>query len=144
VRPPGSFGRDCRSALRPAEVLEARKHAFDQIELAIDGLTVGYRLTAAHDRWNDGFGASLGEKLAQAVGVVSLVSDQALDRPGSGDQSGGKGDIVDVAGREKQHARPALGIWQGMDFPGSPAARTPDGFLESPLFAGCRTACPPA
>ncbi len=33
----------------------------------------------------------------------------------AGGQSEGKGDIVDVAGREQQHVRPALGIRQGVD-----------------------------
>jgi len=52
------------------------------IALAIDGLVVRDWLAAAHGRWDDDLSPAVGEKLTQAVGVVGLVSDEALDRPG--------------------------------------------------------------
>src|SRR5208283_3093443 len=70
-----------------------------------------------------------------------LVGDQALDRPGGGDQGGSKRDIVDVAGREQKHARSALGIGQCVDFRRAPAARAADGFPKGPPFPPAAERC---
>jgi hypothetical protein len=42
----------------------------------------------------------MGEELAQAVGVIGLVGDEALDRASRGQQRRCQRDVVDVARRK--------------------------------------------
>ena len=72
--------------------------------------------------------------MAQAIGVVSLVGDEALDGADCRDQRRRKRDVVGIARREQKDMRAALNVGQGVDFRRSPAARAADGLAKGPPF----------
>src|SRR5215470_2276882 len=90
---------------------------------------------AARGRGNDRTCAPVSEQLPEAVGVVALVAEQAPNwPPGVGEQHRSHGDVVDVAGREQQYARPSSGVRQGMQLRRPAAARASDRLGVSPPF----------
>ena len=80
-----------------SEVLEAAEHALDAVALSVGRLVVDDGKSATGVQGNDGFGAGAIHKLAQAVGVVALVGEQAAHASGALHEAGGHGDVVDVA-----------------------------------------------
>lgn len=81
------------------------------------------------------------QKLAQAVGIVSLIGDEAPDRTCRRNQGPSHRDVVDVAGREQQDTRPAVAVGRRVDFRGAAAARATDGFAEGPPFPPAAERC---
>lgn len=119
----------------PAEILETTEHPLDAVALSIKVPIVRDWHVAASGRRDDGKYASFGEALAQGVGVVGTISEEMGDRACAGDQRGGHGTVVDVAGAEPQHTRPAGLVRQGVDFGGATAAGSADRLREVPPFA---------
>ena len=119
----------------PSPILEATEHALDEVALPIGGAVVGDRLLSARGRGNHGLDALRGEELAQAVGIIGSVRDDAPDRAGSGQERNRHGEVVDVARGQKQHARPALLVAQGMNLGRTPAPGAAEGLREVPPFA---------
>jgi hypothetical protein len=75
------------------------------------------------------------------IGVVAAVGDQPTDRPGTLDQVGCDGDVVGVAGRQKQNARPPLFIGQRVELARPAAARVADRLEEGPPFPPAAERC---
>jgi hypothetical protein len=86
-------------------------------------------------------GSLLGEQGAQAVSVVGFIGDQPLDRSGGAQQLRSHHDVVQVAWREHEDARPSFAIGQGVDRGRAPAARTPDGLFKDPPFPPAAERC---
>jgi hypothetical protein len=53
----------------------------------------------------------------------------------SGNQGSGHRPVMDIAGRQQQHARAARLVGQGVDLGGAPAARAADRLRVVPPFA---------
>lgn len=122
----------CRDA---TEVLDPAPHALDAVAAAVDPGVVGYRLGARRGRGNDSQDLALGEALAEVIGVIAAVGDQAADRQAMIEQIGCHGDIVDVASAEQQHARAPLSVGQPVELRCPAAARPADRLREGPPFA---------
>lgn len=124
-----------------AEILETAEHPLDAVALSVEVSVVRDWHGAASGRRDDGKGASFGQALAQGIGVVGTISEQMADRACSVDQRGGHGAVVDVAGAEPQHTRPAGVVRQGVDFGGTAAAGSADRLCEVPPFAPAAERC---
>ncbi len=85
---------------------------------------------------DDHLGALGGDGGTDGIGVVAAIGNEPIEAPGGRlDQLRRHGHVVDVAGREHQQARPALGIGQSVELAGAAAARDAYGLRESPPFA---------
>jgi hypothetical protein len=92
-------------------------------------------------RRDDGLGALFGEQVAQVVCVVGFVGEKAPDRAGTFDQLGCDGDVVDIAGRQNEDARPAFCVRERMELAGLAAARFAERLLEGPPFPPLAERC---
>jgi hypothetical protein len=84
---------------------------------------------------DDGLDPSLGEFLAQAVGIISPVGENSLGPMAHREQATHSDKVVDVAGCDQQDVGAADIIGQRVDFGRLSAARTADGVVEGPPFA---------
>lgn len=84
---------------------------------------------------NDGLDAAFSQSLSQTIGVVGAIGQQGFGQRPDGQQPAGAFEVVDVAGSDQQHTRPAIAVGQRVDFGGLPAARATDGIVEGPPFA---------
>jgi len=78
-------------------------------------------MTTRAGRGNDNVRALRLKRLAQMVGVVSLVSEQATGRCDVVEQRRGNADVGDVAGCQDEGDRSALSVGQSVDLAGPPA-----------------------
>jgi hypothetical protein len=92
--------------------------------------------------WRDyGLGGAFGKPVAQALGVISLVGDEAAGAWGARQEIARAFQVMRVAGREQEVDWPPVIIRQRMDLRGAAAARAPDGVLEDPPFAPAAERC---
>jgi hypothetical protein len=68
------------------------------------------------------------------VCVIGLIGEQLPDRAGVLDQLGGDGDVIGVAGRQEEDARPALFVGERVELARPPAAGFAERLLERPPF----------
>ena len=59
-----------------APVLEAAKHALDDVALPVDGLVIMVLDLAVLARWDDGRGSAFCQPVAQGFAVIALVGDE--------------------------------------------------------------------
>lgn len=94
---------------------------------------------------DDRGGATLGEEMAQVVGVIALVAKQFAGRRDGRHQRGGGGDVGDVAVGQEDRVRAALVVAERVDLGGASAARTADrlmaGVAFTPLSAPAAERC---
>ena len=104
-----------------AEVLEAAEYRLHPPAVAIAPLVevdLAFAGTGARDDHAD---ARLAQILAQPVGIVALVGDQAVYRAGRLGQHGGRGlHVAGVAGAEVDDARAADHVGEDVDLGGRP------------------------
>lgn len=79
--------------------------------------------------------------MAQAVGIIGFVADQASGRSGDAQQRQRHADVGDIAGCQGKRDRSAAIIGQAVDLPGPPAARAADCFLSLPIFEPATDRC---
>lgn len=77
----------------------------------------------------------LGDGIAQAVGIITLVGEQHGTLRQFLDQVRCGGDVALLACREHQLDRPALGVDKSMDFGCQPASGTTETMISTTLFA---------
>ena len=68
------------------------------------------------------------------VGVVGAIGYEPANRTRRLQQGAGEADIVDIAGRKQQNARPALAIAQRVELARPTPARFPDRLEIGPPF----------
>ena len=90
---------------------------------------------------DDSFNAALLEIGWQAVGVVGLVGDEALDWASRGHQFLRHHDVMEVARRNQQNPGPAGGVGEGVDRRRASAARASYAFFEGPPFPPAAERC---
>jgi len=93
-------------------------------------------------------GAIGAQFVAQGIGIIALVGDQAFERPGGGDKIARDMNIADVSGREPDDGWTAQQIGDYVDFRGLPTTggadslrfRPPYGWPAPPadIYVGCR------
>ena len=115
------------------ELLQLVEEALDKVPLAIDSLLPAVLLLAVGSVRDVGDGAVTTNAGAHAVGVVALVGDCDCVRLQSVEQGLGAGDVVIVAGRDREADRPAFGVDARVDFRREPAATSAD-TTNSTLF----------
>ena len=92
-------------------------------------------------RRNDCFNVAFLEETSQAVGVVGLVGDEALDWASRGHQFLRHHDVMEVARRNQQNPGPASGVGEGVDRRRAAAARASYALLEGPPFPPAAERC---
>jgi hypothetical protein len=113
------------------------EHGLDAPTLGIAGAVVLDRSLAVAPAGNDRLGAGRLQVTTQVVGVVTAVSDEALELSRRGDERGCGLDVGDVAGRQRERERPAKEVTDGVNFGGAPAAADADGLrFRPPLWNG--------
>lgn len=118
-----------------AEVLEATEEAFDAVALFVGLGVVGVWVLASRIRRDDGLAALSAQPIAQRTGVIGPVGEQATGCAGDGEQVPGTGEIVGVAGCQRERERSALAVGQRVNFGGTTTARAPDRIAIGPPFA---------
>ena len=68
------------------------------------------------------------------VGVIGAVSDEPAEESGTIQKAGRNGDIVDVAGCQRQEPRPPFIVRQRVELACPSAARGTDRLFERPPF----------
>ena len=150
--PDGDDGgkRDCRKEVggelvvarcNATEVFQATEGGFDPPALAIALFVISNGALAVDPSRNDGLDPVGLELVAQGIGIVPLVGNQALERPGHSQEIAGGADVADVAGGEPNDGGPAQKIRQNMDFGSLSAARWADGLGLRPPFPPCAERC---
>lgn len=115
-------------------VLEAAEEAFDDVPASIDTLVERVRCATRSGRGDDGFDAPILEPVAQAVGIIGFVGEQAPGWSCSAQQRYRHADIGDVARCQREGDRSAAIVGQAMDLAGPTATRAADRFFILPLF----------
>ncbi len=122
-----------------SELFESIEETLDEIAFGVEGevalaadLAVGlgrdHRLDAAHNQGSN-----------EAVGVVTLVSDDGL-RLDLGEERFGLRDIVNLTAGQADRQRIAERVDDGVDLGRQSAARPPDRFLAA-VFLGAPALC---
>jgi len=124
-----------------APVLEAAEETFDDVPAAIGALVERIGCPARGGGGDDGLDAPLLEPVAQAVGIIGLVGEQALGWSCPAQQRDRYADIGDVARRQREGDRSAAIVGQAMDLAGPTATRAADRFLILPLFEPAAERC---
>jgi hypothetical protein len=75
--------------------------------------------------WDHRFGVLLGQYLAQVVGGVAAVGEQAEDPACSLDEGGGHGDVVGISGAEQQHALASCLVGEPVELGRAPPLEQP-------------------
>src|SRR5690606_29949853 len=90
---------------------------------------------------DDDFGSLCSQEVAQIVGVVGLVADQAGRRRDRCQQVPRAMDVVGLAGRQEQRVEPAVLVGERVDLGRAPAARAADRLAVLPPFAPAAERC---
>lgn len=122
-------------------VFEPAEKALDDISSTICTPVERIWCATRGGRRDDGFNLSCREPFAQAVGVISLIGEQAPWWRHRTEQRDGDADDGDVARRQGDGDRSAAIVGQAMDFARPPAARAPDRFFKLPLFEPAAERC---
>lgn len=118
----------------PAGVLELVEEAFDEIALPVEDLAVAPRHASAPGRWDAGPDAPLSQALAEPVGVIGLVAEEATIGWEHVDQGGNGREVMRLSWGQGQADRQPAAIDHGVDLGGQAAARAPDRFFA--VFLG--------
>lgn len=92
------------------------------------------RLGARCGRGDHGLDPLGRQAVAEMVGIIGTVGHQPSERAGAIEKACCDRDVVDVAGRQDEDARPALGIGERVELAGAAAARLAERLLEGPPF----------
>jgi hypothetical protein len=82
-----------------------------------------------------------GDEPSEGIGIVGLVRDEPLQRPGEAQKVWRDGDVVQVAGCQQEDPWSPELIGQGVDRRRATAARAADGFVEGPPFPPAAERC---
>jgi hypothetical protein len=115
-------------------VLETVQEALDEIALPIQDFAVAPRHVPASGGRNAGPDATLAQELAEPVGIVSPVADEATVGRRDIDQGRDGREIVRLSWCQSQSNRQPTTIDHGVDLGGQAAARAPDRSLA--VFLG--------
>lgn len=118
-----------------SEVFEAAEHALNDVAAFVSILVVTMRMFACRIGRDHRFDTPPGEFIAQAVGVIGSVGQQASRMAHHADQAACTDQIVRVARCDEEGDRTADLVGQRMDFGCLAAARPADGVVERPPFA---------
>ena len=111
------------------------EHTLDYVAAFVGALIVAMRMFSSGIGRDDRLDAAPFEFLAQAVGIVGPVGQEALGARHHRDEFAGTDQIVGVAGRDQQgDGAPDL-VRQRVDFGRLAATRAPDGIIEGSPFA---------
>src|SRR5712691_3099125 len=88
---------------------------------------------APRSRWNDGFGTSLGDEVAQGVSIIGFVGDDAASRQAREQLWCGE-DVVRLATGQEESQGATLSIGDNMDFGGQSSPGTPQSLIAVPPF----------
>jgi ParB-like nuclease domain len=118
----------------PTKLLQLADAAFDEVTLRVEVLVERVFQGPLGVVRNDGFGASLGDSVANVVGIVSCVGDDELGRRAF-HKCGGLRGVALLAGSDNEtdwasqsvHGQVNLGAWA--------ASRASDSLILSPPFA---------
>ncbi len=91
--------------------------------------------------WDDRCGPGLAKRLAEAVGIVAFVSDEAAEAGRLRRQQVSRADVGDVAGGQRERDGTAEEVADGMDLRGLPAAGNADGLRLRPPLPPCAERC---
>ena len=116
------------------EVLEAAEAPFNDVSTSVGVFAKAMQGDPVRFVGNDGLGAAFNDVGSQSVGIIALVGDEDAHGRSECEHRGRGGDIGMVARSEVKHVRPAIGIAQGVDFGGAPAARAADRLCLLPPF----------
>ena len=122
------------------EVLELVEAALDDVAGAVEhGIEASAAEASGLDH-GDVDAAALGAgKLGEPGGVVALVGDQRAAAQRAGDETARGGDVVDLAGGQRQAQRQAAAVDQRVELGGQPAPRAADRL--GPPFLRAPAAC---
>ena len=133
-----------------APVLQATEGALDDVALAVGDGIEGRAVGAGGHRRDDDFGSLRGQEAAQVVGVVGLVTEQALRRRDRCQQVTRAADVMGLARRQEQRVEPAVLVSERVDLGRAPAAGAADRLALLPLLplprsdAPAPQCCPPS
>src|SRR5271169_765349 len=116
-----------------SEVFEFVEEALDAIAQSVGDFVMRDLDRAVAFGGDDGLGLGSRDQLAQVVGIVRLVCDDA-GRVAVGEKLGGSGAVVRLASGEDEAQRSALGVGEGMDFGGQSSSGTPHSLILGPPF----------
>jgi len=110
------------------------EESLDQIAIPVDILVVGDDLRSGAGRRDHCLGTDLRNAGAKAVGIITLVGEQLVERQPP-DQLLGLNDVIHVARGQDEANGIAEPIHAHADLRGRAAARTPDLLIFAPPFA---------
>src|SRR5258708_13033264 len=116
------------------------EESLDQIAIPVDILVVGDDLRSGAGRRDHCLGADLRNAGAKAVGIITLVGEQLVERQPP-DQRLGLEDVVHVARGQDETNGIAEPIDAHADLRARAAARTPDLLIFAPPFAPAACWC---
>src|SRR5215471_13553307 len=116
-----------------AEMLEFVEEALDPITQPIGNFVVRDDDFAGLDGWDDGFGAGVGDQVAQPIAVVGFVCDHAISSE-IGQQLRRGGDVVCLTTRQDETQGATERIGDGMDLGGQSSSGTPQSLVAVPPF----------
>ncbi len=130
--------RPCRShavnVTMPAPVLEAAKHALDDVGLPVDGLVIMVLDLAVLARWDDGRGSAFCQPVAQGFAVIALVGNEFGGGRHGFDTALGDLAIMDVSWCQEQDEGPAFRIADSVELGVAAPLGAADAMGQGPPF----------
>ena len=117
-----------------APVLEAAKHALDDVALPVDGLVIMVLDLAVLARWDDGRGSAFCQPVAQGFAVIALVGDESGGGRHGFDTALGDLAIMDVSWCQEQDEGPALRIADNVELGVAVPLGAADAMGQGPPF----------
>lgn len=124
-----------------SEVFEAAEEAFDPVALLVGDSVVCVRVLAGRVGRDDRLAAVLGKPVAQGSCIIGTVGEQAVGRSGDGQQIARTAQIVGIARRQHQSARPPQLVGQRVNLGGTSASGSADSLRQRPPFAPAAERC---
>jgi hypothetical protein len=116
------------------ELFKLIEEALDDIALLVEIYVVGTLELAVSFRRNDGFGAVLGDRFDEVVGIIALIGDRYARRDAI-DKIMRKSDVIALSGSADQTDRIAESVAGGVNFGTQPAPRPAQALGICPPFA---------
>ena len=117
-----------------APVLEAAKHALDDVTLPVDGLVIMVLDLAVLARWDDGRGSAFCQPVAQGFAVIALVGDEFGGGRHGFDTALGDLAIMDVSWCQEQDEGPAFRIADSVELGVAAPLGAADAMGQGPPF----------
>ena len=117
-----------------ASVLEAAKHALDDVALPVDGLVIMVLDLAVLARWDDGRGSAFCQPVAQGFAVIALVGDEFGGGRHGFDTALGDLAIMDVSWCQEQDEGPAFRIADSVELGVAAPLSAADAMGQGPPF----------